>query len=104
MSSASHSAEVAAKKDGLAEQATEENRGTGAFKRAKEIGNAIHQLFEAQALRSTAGVAVACEDQTLTYRELNERANALAHHLLNLGVQPEAVVGLCLERSVEMLV
>ncbi|HEX3094676.1 MAG TPA: amino acid adenylation domain-containing protein, partial [Candidatus Angelobacter sp.] len=104
MSSASHSAEVAAKKDGLAEQATEENRGTGAFKRAREIGNAIHQLFEAQALRSTADVAVAYEDQTLTYRELNERANALAHHLLNLGVQPEAVVGLCLERSVEMLV
>jgi len=104
MSRASYSAEVTAKKDGLAEQAPEESIGPGASKRAKEIGHAIHQLFEAQALRSPAGVAVVFEDQALTYRELNEQANALAHHLLTLGVQPEAVVGLCVERSVEMLV
>src|SRR6266571_5806252 len=104
MSRASYSAEVTAKKDGLAEQAPEESIGPGASKRAKEIGHAIHQLFEAQALRSPAGVAVVFEDQALTYRELNEQANALAHHLLTLGGQPEGVVGLCVERCVEMLV
>src|ERR1044071_2402924 len=104
MSRASHSAEVAAKKSDLEEQAPEESRGPSSSVRAKESGHAIHQLFEAQALRSPASVAVAFEDQTLTYRELNERANALAHHLLNLGVQSETVVGLCVERSIEMLV
>src|SRR5579859_5666021 len=104
MSRASHLAEIAAKRDGLAEQALEESGGPSSSKHIKESGHAIHQLFEAQALRSPAGVAVVFEDKTLTYRELNERANALAHHLLNLGVRPEAVVGLCMERSVEMLV
>jgi len=104
MGSVWHSAEVAAKNNGLAEQATEKSRGHHASMCAKEIGNTIHQLFEAQALRSPAGLAAVFEDQRLTYRELNERANALAHHLINLGVQPEAVVGLCVERSVEMLV
>jgi amino acid adenylation domain-containing protein len=104
MGSALHSASVAGKKDGFAEQATEGSRGPGASLCEKEIGSTIHQLFEAQALRSPAGVAAVFEDQRLTYRELNERANALAHHLLNLGVQPETVVGLCVERSIEMLV
>ncbi|HVG92104.1 MAG TPA: amino acid adenylation domain-containing protein, partial [Alphaproteobacteria bacterium] len=51
-----------------------------------------------------AGVAAVFEDQILSYRELNERSNALAHHLLNLGVRRDAVVGLCAERSIEMLV
>jgi len=104
MSSASHSAEVAAKKGDLAKQAPEESGGPSSSRRVKKSGHAIHQLFEAQALRLPAGVAVVFEDQALTYRELNERANALAHHLINLGVRPEAVVGLCVERSVEMLV
>ena len=102
MSSASHSAEVAAKKGDLAERAREES--TGPSLSPNESGCAIDRLFEAQAFRSPAGVAVVCENQTLNYRELNERANTLAHYLLNLGVQPEAVVGLCVERSVEMLI
>jgi amino acid adenylation domain-containing protein len=106
MSSTSHSAEVAAKSADLAVRVREERSSPSSFssKRVKESGNAIHQLFEAQALRSPAAVAVVCENQTLTYRELNEQANALAHHLLNLGVQPETVVGLCVERSIEVLV
>ena len=104
MSSTSHSAELAAKKGNLAERVREESSGPSLSSRPKESGCAIHQLFEAQALRSPSRVAVVCEDQTLTYRELNEQANALAHHLLGLGAQPETVVGLCVERSIEMLV
>ena len=44
------------------------------------------------------------EDQQLTYQELNQRANQLAHHLQSLGVRPEVLVGICVERSVEMVV
>jgi len=103
MSRASQSAEVAAKDD-LGKRAPEESGGPTASRRVNESGHAIHQLFEAQALHLPAGVAAVFEDQILTYRELNERSNALAHHLLDLGVRSDAVVGLCVERSVEMLV
>jgi amino acid adenylation domain-containing protein len=64
----------------------------------------IHQLFEAQVEQTPEAVAVVFEDQELTYRELNQRANQLAHHLRSLGVEPEVIVGLCLERSLEMVV
>ena len=64
----------------------------------------IHQLFEQQAERTPDAVAVVFEDQKLTYRELNERANQLAHYLQQLGVQPEVLVGICVERSLEMVV
>ncbi len=64
----------------------------------------IHQLFEAQVQRTPDAVAVVFEDQQLTYRELNRRANQLAHYLLALGVGPEVLVGLCVERSIEMVV
>lgn len=64
----------------------------------------IHELFEAQAERTPDAVAVVFEDQRLTYRELNGRANQLAHHLRSLGVGPEVLVGICLERSLEMVV
>ncbi|HEX8273687.1 MAG TPA: amino acid adenylation domain-containing protein [Longimicrobiaceae bacterium] len=59
----------------------------------------IHQLFEAQAERTPDAVAVVFERESLTYRELNRRANRLAHHLVRLGVGPESRVGVCLERS-----
>jgi amino acid adenylation domain-containing protein len=64
----------------------------------------IHQLFEEQVERSPDAEAVLFEDKQLTYRELNQRANSLAHHLRTLGVGPEVLVGICVERSLEMVV
>ena len=64
----------------------------------------IHKLFEAQAERTPEAVAVVFENEQLTYRELNERANQLGSYLQGLGVEPEVLVGLCLERSLEMVV
>jgi amino acid adenylation domain-containing protein len=67
-------------------------------------GAPLHQLFEAQVGRSPDSVAVSFEGDTLTYRELNERANRLAHYLRGRGVKPDTLVALCLERSLEMVV
>lgn len=64
----------------------------------------IHQLFEAQVERTPDAIAVVFEDKQLTYRELNERANQLAHYLQKLGVKPEVLVGICVERSLEMAI
>jgi len=64
----------------------------------------VHQLFEAQVARTPGAVAVVFEGRTLIYAELNERANRLARHLNSLGVGPEVLVGLRVERSLEMVV
>ena len=64
----------------------------------------VAELFAAQAARTPEAVAVVFEEQQLTYRQLEERANRLAHHLRGLGVGPEVVVGLCVERSLQMVV
>ena len=64
----------------------------------------IHSLFEEQVERNPDAVAVVFEDRQLNYRELNNRANQLAHYLRKLGVGADIVVGLCVERSVEMVV
>src|ERR687885_723855 len=64
----------------------------------------IHQLFEAIVEQTPDAVAVVFGDEQLTYKELNQRANQLAHHLGNLGVGPEVLVGICVERSLEMVV
>ncbi|HET7461692.1 MAG TPA: FkbM family methyltransferase, partial [Longimicrobium sp.] len=64
----------------------------------------IHELFEVQAARTPGAVAVRFEAESLTYRELNERANQLAHHLHGRGVGPEVRVGVLMERSLEMVV
>jgi amino acid adenylation domain-containing protein len=64
----------------------------------------LHQLFEAQVAKTPDAVAVVFENKQLTYRQLNDQGNQLAHHLLRLGVGPEVLVGLYLERSLEMVV
>lgn len=64
----------------------------------------IHQLFAAQVERTPDAVAVVFQDEQLTYTQLNQRANQLAHYLQKLGVKPEVLVGICLPRSIEMLV
>lgn len=63
----------------------------------------IHQLFETHVQQKPDAVAVVLDDAQLTYRELNRRANTLAHHLRSLGVGPESLVGICVERSLEMI-
>ena len=65
--------------------------------------NSIHELFERQAVESPEATALICRDETLTYSELNVRANRLASHLRKLGVGPETLVGICVERSVQMV-
>jgi amino acid adenylation domain-containing protein len=64
----------------------------------------IHQLFEEQVERTPNAVAVVFEGEQLTYWELNARANKLAHYLQTLGVEPEVLVGICVDRSLEMVV
>ncbi|WP_371876265.1 amino acid adenylation domain-containing protein [Dictyobacter vulcani] len=72
--------------------------------RAPYAVSCIHQLIEAQVERTPTAQAILFEEQALTYRELNERANQFAHHLQSLGVGPDIRVGLYLERSLEMMV
>ncbi len=64
----------------------------------------IHQLFEEQVERSPDVVAVCFEHESLTYRQLNRKANRLAHRLQALGVGPDMLVGICVQRSLEMVI
>ncbi|MEW6737855.1 MAG: amino acid adenylation domain-containing protein, partial [Acidobacteriota bacterium] len=64
----------------------------------------IHQLFEAQVERTPQAIAVIFDNQQLTYLELNQRANQLAHHLLSLGVKPDSLVAIYLDRSLDIVV
>ncbi|HEC83714.1 MAG TPA: amino acid adenylation domain-containing protein, partial [Thioploca sp.] len=68
------------------------------------VEKCIHQLFEAQVERTPEAIAVVFGNQQLTYRALNTKANQLAHHLQTLGVKPEVLVGICIERSVKMII
>jgi amino acid adenylation domain-containing protein len=67
-------------------------------------GSCVHELFEAQVERTPDAIAVEFEGRHLTYRELNNRSNRLAHFLRKIGVGPEVLVGLCMHRSLEMIV
>ncbi len=64
----------------------------------------VHQLFQSQTEVSPESVALVFQDQTVSYRQLNERANQLAHYLLSLGVGAEVRVAVCMQRSIEMIV
>ena len=64
----------------------------------------VHQLFEEQVTLTPDAIALVFEGEQLTYKELNQRANRIAHHLQCLGVGPEVLVGICVERSIEMIV
>jgi amino acid adenylation domain-containing protein len=64
----------------------------------------IHEIFEAQAARTPDHPAVTLGDRTLSYREVNERANQLAHFLRAEGVRPGVLVGICVDRNVELVV
>ena len=77
---------------------------SGTTPRAPIPNATIPELFAQQAARTPDAVALVCEDQTLSYRTLDERANQLAHHLRSLGVGPETIVGLCVERSFDMVI
>lgn len=67
-------------------------------------GPCLHTWFEQQTRRAPNAVAAVCEDRTLTYSQLNFRANQLARRLRSLGVEPDERVGVCLERSLDMIV
>lgn len=68
------------------------------------VASTVHGGFEAQVERTPDHLAVVCRGQALTYRELNRRANQVAHYLRGRGVGTESLVGLCLERSTTMMV
>ncbi len=68
------------------------------------VTKCLHQLFEEQVKRTPDAVAVVCSGEQLTYNELDHQANQLAHYLQSLGVKPDQLVGICLERSLEMIV
>ena len=69
-----------------------------------DLAQTLHGLFEAQVERTPDALAVKAGEQCLTYAELNQRANQLAHHLRELGVQPDARVAICVERGLEMVI
>ena len=64
----------------------------------------LHQLFSEQVKRTPEAVAVVFENEELSFAELENRSNQLAHHLRSRGVGPEVLIGVCMERSVEMVV
>jgi len=69
-----------------------------------ESGLCLHELFEQQATRTPNQIALECGEQKLSYAELNARANQLANRLRGMGVGPERLVALCMERSAQMVI
>ncbi|TFY88193.1 amino acid adenylation domain-containing protein [Pseudomonas nabeulensis] len=78
--------------------------GFNATEKDYNLDQTLHGMFEAQVVRTPDAVAVKAGAQQLTYAQLNQRANQLAHHLLALGVQPDSRVAICVERSLEMVI
>ena len=80
----------------------EELSGSNGTQGSAAIEKCVHELFEQQVERAPEATAVVFKQQRLSYRELNERANQVAHHLRTLGVVPGSLVAICAERSLEM--
>ncbi|MFD9394251.1 amino acid adenylation domain-containing protein [Streptomyces sp. NPDC060000] len=75
----------------------------GAARTAHPVRGTVHEAFTAQAVRSPDAVALSSEGTQLTYRQLNERANRIAHRLIGLGVGPDTVVGVTVDRDVDLV-
>jgi amino acid adenylation domain-containing protein len=73
-------------------------------KRDYPLDQCVHELFEAQVQKTPDNLSVICAAQKLSYRELNSRANQLSHLLVELGVGPDSLIGICMERSIEMVI
>ncbi len=69
-----------------------------------DLDRCLHHLFEDQVSQTPNAPALTYADQTLTYDQLNQKANQLAHFLIAQGIQPDGMVGVCLERSLEMVI
>src|SRR4051794_25950088 len=83
----------------------DQKRAMLAKKLKEELGELpLHRRFEIQAAKTPEAIAVSCGESHLTYRELNARAGRLAYRLRDEGVGPESLVGLCAERSIELIV
>ena len=72
--------------------------------RAYPYDKCVHELFEAQVKRTPNSTAVVMGDRQMTYVELNEKANQLARFLRRFGIGPDSLVGICMDRSIEMVV
>jgi len=88
----------------LTSQEREEFAGWNQTERIFSDTRRVHELVQFSANETPENTAVTFENSTLTYRELNERANKLARHLLARGIAPGSLIGLCVERSCEMIV
>ncbi|MBD2871901.1 amino acid adenylation domain-containing protein [Paenibacillus sp. IB182493] len=86
------------------EEAAQEAARMKQNKRYFDTEHAIHQLFEKRAARTPHAIAVVFEEKAYTYQELNERANQLAHELVQRGVRANSLVGICMERSLDLIV
>jgi amino acid adenylation domain-containing protein/FkbH-like protein len=75
-----------------------------ATERDYPLDRGLHRHIESQVEKNPAAIALVYEGQKLTYQELNEQANQLAHHLQELGIEPQAMVGVLAERSLEMVI
>lgn len=71
--------------------------------KSRKIERCFHQLFEIQVERSPDAIATVFKNQYLTYRELNSKANQIAHYLQQRGVKPEVLVGICIDRSLDAI-
>ncbi len=70
----------------------------------RDLSRSIHGLFEAQVLQCPERLAIVFQTQELTYRELDKRANQVAHYLQSFGVKPDSLIGICVDRSPDMII